>query len=489
MESQTVTTSRVGPRRVAEDSRERVAPIRPKPRFRIAVSGPPAFLHGIELAGTVGAVMALGSLTASPYGGESLLAWILIAVVCWAVSLSLYGLVPADTSKRVVSPEWDREAGFVAAVFVTALFARSPELPVSGFVGLIAIHFALHTLVFLAARSTLVLRRQESLRDTSIYIYGAGSVGRMLARTIDDHPELGVEVVGFLDDRVTNAPGRPEPVLGSLEDLESVLRQRPASEIVVALPLSSTDTMRQVVAIAELNGLRVRLVPEYFTAFGSDRIQTTAVGDIPLLNVDAIPLDSARNRVAKRAFDIAFSSVALIALSPLLAAIAIAVWVSSPGSVVYAPYRLGLGGKPFRCYKFRTMVNSEDPNPTQSTKVNDPRVTKLGTFLRRWSLDELPQFWNVLTGDMSIVGPRPHRVSLNEALKHEVPGYMTRHFVRPGITGWAQVNGWRGPTDTAERRIQRTLHDLWYVEHWSLALDVKVVFRTVTEVFAGRNAF
>lgn len=200
------------------------------------------------------------------------------------------------------------------------------------------------------------------------------------------------------------------------------------------------------------------------------------------------PLDNQTHQLLKRSFDVVFSLLALTALAPLLAFIALLVKLDSRGPALYRPIRVGRRDKPFRCLKFRTMKHIPHLS-TGSTKVNDPRVTRVGKILRATSLDELPQFVNVLLGEMSVVGPRPHRIQLDEEFREEIPEYDLRKLVRPGITGLAQINGWRGPTDTRVRKYQRTKHDLRYIQDWSIFLDLKIILRTILSPQVHQNAF
>jgi putative colanic acid biosynthesis UDP-glucose lipid carrier transferase len=215
-----------------------------------------------------------------------------------------------------------------------------------------------------------------------------------------------------------------------------------------------------VMQTADQQGVRVSLVPSLSGDIDFS-IGVQNMDSLPILEVRKIALDKFANAFIKRSFDLLFASAVLILLSPVFILIALLVKFSSPGPVFYKPFRNGQGGSKFTCYKFRTMRSCDDEQGgSRSTVKNDPRITPLGHFLRRYDLDELPQFFNVILGDMSVVGPRPHRVFLNDTLKNVVERYMIRHYVKPGITGWAQVNGWRGPTETNEQRIERIRHDL-----------------------------
>ncbi|HEU0064834.1 MAG TPA: exopolysaccharide biosynthesis polyprenyl glycosylphosphotransferase, partial [Flavisolibacter sp.] len=234
---------------------------------------------------------------------------------------------------------------------------------------------------------------------------------------------------------------------------------------------------------------RVKYILDYQEVFGKN-YKITRYGQIDAVNVRQLPLDGKISAFFKNCFDKMFSGLVLLFLSPLFLIISISIKLDTPGPVFYCPIRIGRAGKPFKLFKFRSMMeNDACSGGTLSTKKDDPRITKLGKILRKYSLDELPQFINVFLGDMSVVGPRPHRRFLNQQLQESEGKYMIRHYVKPGITGWAQVNGWRGPTDTEEQKRQRTTHDLWYIENWSLRLDIKIIFKTLFNGKAHNNAF
>jgi exopolysaccharide biosynthesis polyprenyl glycosylphosphotransferase len=201
-------------------------------------------------------------------------------------------------------------------------------------------------------------------------------------------------------------------------------------------------------------------------------------------------MDSYISRFWKRVFDVIFSFIALLITFPILLLVAIAIKLDSKGPVFYRPVRLGKRGTEIRIYKFRSMKHNQTAaDRTKSTALNDDRITRVGKIIRKYSLDELPQFINVLIGDMSVVGPRPHRLDLNKRFQQTTQNYLVRHYVKPGITGWAQVNGWRGPTETKYQYIGRTLHDLWYIEHWNFALDLYIIFLTIFGKGTRNNAF
>jgi len=253
--------------------------------------------------------------------------------------------------------------------------------------------------------------------------------------------------------------------------------------------MEESQKIKDFIHIAEKNGVKPRIVLNGYGVINRNFI-IKALGQTPLLDIRNVPLHKYNNRFWKRAFDIAVSSVLLLLLTPVFAIIAIAIRLEGKGPIFYTPIRLGVNGQPFKLYKFRSMKENDDAlGGTRSTVLNDERITRLGNFLRKSNLDELPQLYNVLINEMSIVGPRPHRVHLNKNLQEKMGTYMVRHFVKPGITGWAQIHGWRGPTETKLQYKGRTLHDLWYIENWSFGIDIYILFLTVFGKKTRKNAF
>lgn len=320
-------------------------------------------------------------------------------------------------------------------------------------------------------------------------IVGANEMGTRLAEGIRGTPDLGIRFAGFFDDR---GPGRsgdePGEVLGTIGHLADYAKTHRVDMIYIALPMASQPRI-----IKLLDELRDTTASIYFAPdiFLSDLIQARmdTVAGLPVLAVCETPFYGI-NGVIKRASDLVLATLILLLVSPLMIAIAIAVKRSSPGPVLFRQRRYGLDGKEIIVYKFRTMTVAEDGEVIRQATRDDSRVTPLGAFLRRHSLDELPQFVNVLQGRMSVVGPRPHAVAHNEIYRKQIKGYMVRHKVKPGITGWAQVNGLRGETDTLEKMSARIAYDLAYLRNWSLRLDLQIVFKTVFVVLkAGKNAY
>jgi len=331
----------------------------------------------------------------------------------------------------------------------------------------------------------LIETREDSPSNNKILVIGADKVGLAIEKFYQLSPTLGY-VIGFLDDRMTTSDN--VKILGKISDFQRLYNSTPFDEVVITLDIHQENKIKELVNIAEYNGVRPSVVANYYSLFQRN-FEIRNLAGIPIVNIREFPLDSYIARFWKRIFDLLFSILALLLLAPLLLVTAIAIKIDSKGPVFYKPVRLGKRGEQIKIYKFRSMVHTKNADPTRSTSVNDERITRVGRFMRKYSLDEVPQFINVLLGNMSVVGPRPHRIDLNKRFQEKTRNYLVRHYVKPGITGWAQVNGWRGPTETRHQYIARTLHDLWYIEHWNFALDIYIVFLTIFGKKTRRNAF
>ena len=332
-----------------------------------------------------------------------------------------------------------------------------------------------------AVRDLLRRRWRAGVGLKRVLVVGVGDLGRMVADRILEHAELGFRIIGFVDDRAatTDAIGyRGLPVLGAISDLPAVCSHEKVDEIYVALPIEEHIKMLGVVEYASRECIDVHVVPDLLQ-FIALRARLEDLDGLPLISINDVPLRGF-NSVLKRIADVALSSTVLLVGAVPALIIALVIKRSSPGPVFYTQERMGLDGKAFRVYKFRSMpVDAEDASGPIWARDDDPRATPIGRWLRRFDVDELPQFWNVLRGDMSIVGPRPERPFFVEQFKHRIPQYMLRHKVKAGITGWAQVNGWRGNT-SLEKRIE---FDLYYIENWSLSLDFKIMWLTLIRGF------
>jgi Undecaprenyl-phosphate glucose phosphotransferase len=335
-----------------------------------------------------------------------------------------------------------------------------------------------------AVRELLERRWRAGVGLKRILIAGAGDLGRMVAERILLHRELGYQVVGFVDDRTAGGLVGPHglPLLGPLADVADIARRERADHLYVALPIDEHVKLLDLIDLTNRECIDVKVVPDLLQ-FIALRARLEDLDGLPVINVNDVPLQGI-NAWLKRTIDIALSGAALVVLAVPLALLAAVVRWSSPGSVFYRQERMGLDGRAFTVYKFRSMrEGAEDESGPVWARDDDPRATQVGRWLRRFDLDELPQLWNVFRGDMSIVGPRPERPFFVEQFKHRLPQYMLRHKVKAGITGWAQVNGWRGNT-SLEKRLE---YDLYYIENWSVGLDLKIMWLTLVRGFFQRG--
>jgi Undecaprenyl-phosphate glucose phosphotransferase len=327
-----------------------------------------------------------------------------------------------------------------------------------------------------AVREVLERRWRAGIGLKRILIAGAGDLGRVLADRMLQHRELGYQVVGFIDDRAggDHLGYRGLPLLGTLADVADVVHAERVDHLYVALPIEEHSKLLELMETASREYIDVKVVPDILQ-FIALRSSLEDLDGLPVINMNDVPLQGFKAWI-KRSLDVVLSLLAMLVLAIPFAIIAAIVKWSSSGPVFYTQERMGLDGRAFTVYKFRSMHHdAEDSSGPVWAREDDPRATPIGRWLRRFDLDELPQFWNVLKGEMSIVGPRPERPFFVQQFKHRIPQYMLRHKVKAGITGWAQVNGWRGNT-SLEKRIE---YDLYYIENWSVTLDLKIMWLTV----------
>jgi exopolysaccharide biosynthesis polyprenyl glycosylphosphotransferase len=349
--------------------------------------------------------------------------------------------------------------------------------------------FMLCAILFVSAGRTLVRaiveRRHRAGKDLDrVLIAGNGELARAVFERMDAHrDQLGFRIAGYLrngDDGTLAGI----PCLGTIDDAEQVVRAEKIDHVFVALPHASSTAMMSLLDRLTRCIVSIHVVPDLLQ-FMVLRSRVEDLDGLPTINLSETPLEG-WSRFVKRAFDLAIAGAALVVFSPVMLAVAIAIWLEDRGPVFYRQIRMGLDGKPFEILKFRSMrVGAEKETGAVWAEKDDPRRTRIGRFIRAWSLDELPQLWNVLIGDMSVIGPRPERPEFVEQFRAEFPHYMLRHKVRAGMTGWAQVHGWRGNT-SMRMRIE---HDLYYIENWSLLLDVKILFLTVLHGVRHENAY
>ncbi len=300
------------------------------------------------------------------------------------------------------------------------------------------------------------------------------------------NPQWGLNIRGILDDRIeAGTEYKGIRVLGRIDNLMIILPENHLDEIAITLGLSEYYRLENIVALCEKSGVHTKFIPDYNNIIPTKPYTEDILG-LPVINIRYVPLSNAFPAMVKRLMDIFGSLVAIVIFSPVMLVFSILIKVTSPGPLIYKQERVGLRNRPFLMYKFRSMVVQDDQKEKKKwTTRNDPRVTGIGRFMRKTSIDELPQLFNVLKGDMSLVGPRPERPYFVEKFQEEIPRYMIKHQVRPGMTGWAQVNGYRGDT-SIRKRID---HDLYYIENWTLGLDLKILFLTFFRGFINRNAY
>lgn len=354
------------------------------------------------------------------------------------------------------------------------------------------IGFAISLLIIFRFSLLLWLRfmRAHGWNERRVVIFGASELGIKFAETVQQALWTGFRIVNFLDDQAANKPAHIQaiPVLQTPENLERFLKEHAIDEIWLALPLAAEARVKNILHTLRHHTITTRFVLDIF---GLDLLNhsITEVAGFPVLNIRSSPM-MGMNRVVKAIEDRLVAAIILLVISPLLLLIALLTKLTSKGPIFFKQQRLGWDGRIIKVYKFRTMIEHQETagQVTQAT-LGDKRVTAFGRFLRRTSLDELPQFINVLQGRMSIVGPRPHALAHNELYKDSIYTYMQRYRVKPGITGWAQVNGWRGETDTLLKMQKRVEYDLYYINNWSLGFDLKIILLTLFRGFISPNAY
>ena len=356
----------------------------------------------------------------------------------------------------------------------------------SMFVYFYIINIILEEIERLFIRAILRSVRKKGYNLKHILLVGYSKAAEQYIDRIKQNPQWGYDVQGILDDNIARGTVyKGVKVIGSTGNLEYILPENKLDEIAITLGLEEYYKLNKIVAECEKSGVHTKFIPDYGNIIPT-RPYTEDLLGLPVINIRYVPLSNTFNALIKRLTDIIGAVICIIIFSPVMLVSAILVKTTSKGPLIFKQERVGLHNKPFQMYKFRTMyVQTEEEERKGWTQKNDPRVTSVGRFLRKTSLDEFPQLFNVLKGDMSLVGPRPERPQYVEKFREEIPRYMIKHQVRPGMTGWAQVNGYRGDT-SIRKRIE---HDLYYIENWTLGLDIKIIFLTVFKGFINKNAY
>jgi Undecaprenyl-phosphate glucose phosphotransferase len=409
--------------------------------------------------------------------------------VLWPLVYYFHGLYQVRRNRSSV------EEGF--AVLVGTALATLLLIGIATFLrgfdysrAVLLLFFASDVLFVFAGRTAIRRYLEEAWRHgygvRRVLVVGAGRLGRAVVDKLAEHPEAGLRAVGFVDDD----PGkqglayRGVPIVGETADAGTIVERKRVDAVFLALPLEAHRAMLAVLKDVARTVADVRVVPDLLQHI-TFRAGVEDLDGLPVVHLTQVPLTGWMSLV-KRTLDLVIAATALVLLSPLFAVIALAIRLSDGRPVFYRQRRMGLDGRPFEIVKFRSMrLGAEDESGPTWAGPEDPRRTRVGRFLRRWSLDELPQLVNVVKGEMSLVGPRPERPEFVREFKEKFPQYMVRHRVRAGMTGWAQVHGWRGATDLA-KRIE---YDLYYIENWSLALDVKILWLTLRYGLRHRNAY
>jgi putative colanic acid biosynthesis UDP-glucose lipid carrier transferase len=427
---------------------------------------------------------------------HSIFVYVLINWLVWFVAARAFGLYD-DLRMKPISIEW---VMFLKAFGIFTLVKSFIFFQVLEDFSFERYPFLLNSLLIFILLPTVKLLIRilfKKLRNSNNYarkvlIVGAGENGMNFYENCVANHFYGYQLTGFLDDE--KQPQLNGEYLGKTEDIENVIANYEVDDIVVALPVTKEMQIRKIVAVGEREGKRVRIVPDY-TTFSGGKMHVDSLGSLSVITLRSLPLDYLDNKFYKRIFDIIFSVLGIVFLfSWLFPIIASIIKLTSKGPVLFKQDRWGLNNKVITCLKFRTMVANcknvdENGNYLQAQK-NDPRVTRIGKFLRKTNLDELPQLFNVLFGSMSLVGPRPHPVPLNISSKDSIEKYMMRHWVKPGITGWAQVHGYRGETRDRFTMKKRVKYDLWYIENWTFWLDLQIIVQTLVNMIKGeKNAY
>lgn len=350
----------------------------------------------------------------------------------------------------------------------------------------IGINVTLECTVRIVIRKFLNDARVRGMNLKHMILVGYSRAAEEYIDRIIDNPQWGFVVRGILDDTaVRGTEYRGIKVIGSIENLSYILPQNHLDEIAITLGLSEYYKLERIVAMCEKSGVHTKFIPDYNNIIPTKPYTEDLLG-LPVINIRHVPLTNTFNSAVKRLTDIVGASAAIVLFSPVMLLTALLIKLTSPGPLIYSQERVGLHNRPFRMYKFRSMeVQEKAKEEACWTVQNDPRVTGIGKIIRKTSVDELPQLFNVLKGDMSMVGPRPERPQFVEKFREEIPRYMVKHQVRPGMTGWAQVHGYRGNT-SIRKRIE---YDLYYIENWTLGLDVKILFMTIFKGFINKNAY
>ncbi|MBE5857703.1 MAG: undecaprenyl-phosphate glucose phosphotransferase [Lachnospiraceae bacterium] len=374
----------------------------------------------------------------------------------------------------------------VAAFLIALYLVNQPYFSRGMILVFYVINIILTSIFRVILRNALKFFRRKGYNIKHVLLVGYSRAAEEYIKRIVDNPQWGYDCVGILDDEVpAGTLFKGVKVLGRIDNIYEILPENKLDEIAITLSLKDYDRLEEMVSTCEKSGVHTKFIPDYNSLVPSQPYTEDLVG-LPVINIRYVPLTNPFNAFVKRIMDIVGSLIGIIITSPLLIIVAILVKCTSRGPIIFKQERVGLHNRNFNMYKFRTMkLQAASEEEKAWTIKDDPRVTKVGRFLRRTSIDELPQLFNILVGRMSLVGPRPERPLFVDKFKEEIPRYMVKHQVRPGLTGWAQINGYRGDT-SIRKRIE---YDIYYIENWTLGFDIKICFLTIFKGFINKNAY
>ena len=433
-----------------------------------------------------------------PTKGDPLRAefYLMALLIVVPVYLFLYAVFQLYTPKRVQGRRLEfanickaNSIGLLMFTLVLYLISKNPfwyNFSRPMIIYFFVINIVLETAERNAIRAFLRSMRAKGYNLKHILLVGYSRAAEGYIDRVKQNPEWGYHIAGILDDhKALGEDYKGIRVLGTIGELNSILDMNVLDEIAITLSIKEFGNLGEIVAACEKSGVHTKFIPDYNNIIPTRPYMEDLLG-LPVIHIRHVPLTNGLNKFMKRTVDIFGAIVAIILFSPVMLAAAVLVKITSPGPVIYCQERVGLHNRPFKMYKFRSMeVQAPTEEKSKWTTPHVPRVTPVGRFIRKTSIDEMPQFFNVLKGDMSLVGPRPERPFFVEKFKEEIPRYMVKHQVRPGLTGWAQINGYRGDTSIT-KRIEC---DLYYIENWTLGLDFKILFLTVFKGFINKNAY
>lgn len=378
----------------------------------------------------------------------------------------------------------------IAIITFFVVFLNYREISRLRLVYFYAIFFVLLLVSRYLSMKFLKYVRAKGFNFKKFIIIGANAAGEKIRKTLSKDLTYGYRFLGFFDEEVVDESFSTSRVKGGFDMVERLVVANAIDEVYVSLPINKIDTILKLIKICEEHMVRIKFIPDFQLYTKSSKVDILFYENTPVLSFRREPLEYTVNRLLKKAFDLLFSLGVIVLIFPwLFPILMIIIKIESPGPIFFKQERTGRDKESFSCWKFRSMYVNKQADQLQAGK-GDPRVTKFGAFMRKTSIDELPQFLNVFWGHMSVVGPRPHMVNHTEQYSNLINNYLVRHYAKPGITGWAQINGYRGETKELIDMQNRVEHDIWYIENWSILLDIKIIIKTIFNVFKGeKNAY